>query len=51
VALGNLKHMIEGLQVIVYYPMMNVRAPSNLGILQTVVMLVVTFEIVPGELY
>ena len=43
--------MIEGLQVIVYYPLMNVRAPSNLGIVQTVVMLVVTFEIIPGDLY
>jgi len=28
-----------------------VQVPSNLGILQTVVMLVVTFEIVPGDLY
>jgi len=51
VALGNLKHMIEGLQIVVYYPMLNVHAPSNMGILQTVVMLIVTFEIVPGDLY
>jgi len=51
VALGNLKHMIEGLQVILYFPMMYVMAPSNLGVLQKVVMLIVTFEIVPGDLY
>jgi len=33
VALGNLKHMIEGLQVILYFPMMYVMAPSNLAML------------------
>jgi len=43
--------MIEGLQVILYFPMMYVMAPSNLGILQKVVMLIVTFEVIPGEVY
>jgi len=51
VALGNLKSMIEGLQVVLYYPMMYVMAPSNLGVLQKVVMLIVTFEVIPGDLY
>jgi len=51
VALGNLKHMIEGLQIVVYYPMMYVMAPANLGVLQQVVMLIVTFEVIPGDLY
>jgi len=51
VALNNVKHMIEGLQVVLYYPMMYVMAPSNLGVLQKVVMLIVTFEVIPGEVY
>jgi len=43
--------MIEGLQIVVYYPMMYVMAPANLGVLQQVVMLIVTFEVIPGDLY
>jgi hypothetical protein len=31
--------------------MMNILAPSNMVILQKVVMLILTFEIIPGELY
>ena len=43
--------MIEGLQVVLYYPMMYVMAPSNLGVLQKIVMLIVTFEVIPGDVY
>jgi hypothetical protein len=43
--------MINGLQVVLYYPLMNVLAPSNLIVLQKVVMLILTFEMVPGEVY
>jgi hypothetical protein len=31
--LGKLQHMINGLQVVLYFPLMNVFAPSNLGVL------------------
>ena len=43
--------MIEGLQVVLYYPMMYVMAPSNLGTLHKVLMLIVTFEVIPGDVY
>jgi len=43
--------MIEGLQIILYFPLMYVMAPSNLGILHKLVMLIVTFEIIPGNIY
>jgi hypothetical protein len=43
--------MIEGLQIVLYYPLMNVYAPSNLGVIQKVTMLILTFEIIPGEVY
>jgi hypothetical protein len=32
-ALGELTHMINGLQVVLYFPLMNVFAPANLGAL------------------
>ena len=51
IGLGQLKHMIEGLQIILYFPLMYVMAPSNLGILHKIVMLIVTFEIIPGNVY
>lgn len=43
--------MINGLQIVMYFPLMNVQAPSNLGVIQKVTMLILTFEIVPGDLY
>jgi hypothetical protein len=49
--LGQLMHMINGLQVVLYFPLMNIFAPSNLGVLQKVVMLILTFEVIPGDLY
>ena len=33
VGLGQLQHMINGLQVVLYFPLMNVFAPANLGVL------------------
>jgi hypothetical protein len=30
---------------------MNIFAPSNLGVIQKVVMLILTFEVIPGDLY
>ena len=33
VGLGQLTHMINGLQVVLYFPLMNVFAPANLGVL------------------
>jgi hypothetical protein len=50
-ALGELTRMINGLQLVLYFPLMNVFPPSNLGVLHNVVMLILTFEMIPGDLY
>jgi hypothetical protein len=49
--IGQLTKMIEGLQVVLYFPLMNIFAPSNLGVIQKVTMLILTFEMIPGEVY
>jgi hypothetical protein len=36
---------------VLYFPLMNIFAPSNLGVIQKVTMLILTFEMVPGEVY
>lgn len=51
VGLGKIQHMINGLQVVLYYPLMHILAPSNLVVLQKVVMLILTFEMIPGDVY
>jgi len=42
--------MIEGMQLIVMYPMLGVDAPGNLGLLQAVMRKISTFELIDGDI-
>ena len=41
--------MIEGMQLIVYYHLLRVDAPANIGLLQAVMRTMATFEVVNGD--
>jgi hypothetical protein len=43
--LSNLWSMIEGMQLILHFPMMLIAAPANLATLQKAIILIATFEI------
>lgn len=42
--------MIEGMQLLVMYPMLGVDAPGNLGLLQAVMRKISTFELIDGDI-
>jgi len=48
--MSNLWSMLEGMQVIVHYPMMDVIAPSNLELVQAAMRKIATFEVIDGDL-
>jgi hypothetical protein len=41
--------MIEGMQIMVHYPMLQVDAPANLGMMQAAMRKLATFEIIDGD--
>jgi len=49
-ALSNVWSMINGLQIIVFYPLFQVDAPYNLGILQAALRKIATFELIDGDI-
>lgn len=49
VSSSELWSMIEGMQLIAMYPLLQVNAPANLGLLQAVLRKISTFEIVDGD--
>ena len=42
--------MIEGMQLIVYYHVLRVDAPANIGLFQAVMWTMASFELVDGDL-
>ena len=42
--------MIEGMQIIVMYPLLKIDGPANLGMMQAVMRKISTFEMVDGDI-
>jgi hypothetical protein len=43
--------MINGIQIIIHYPQFMINTPENIGILQTALTTIASFEIIPGEVF
>ena len=49
-ASNSLWTMIEGIQILVYYPMFRVDSPANIGLLQAILRNVAGFELIDNDI-